>query len=63
MKKDFDNWNKRKKEINEEEPHFYREREIRWCSLGITTRLQERLAVLDEDRFGEIKKAIRNLIL
>lgn len=35
MQKDFDNWNKRKKEINEEEPNFYHQREIRWCSLGI----------------------------
>ncbi len=35
MKKDFDSWNKRKKELNEREPNFYREREIRWCSLGI----------------------------
>jgi mRNA-degrading endonuclease toxin of MazEF toxin-antitoxin module len=35
MKKDFDGWNKRKKEINEEKSNFYHEREIRWCSLGI----------------------------
>jgi mRNA-degrading endonuclease toxin of MazEF toxin-antitoxin module len=35
MQKDFDNWNTRKKEINEREPNFYYEREIRWCSLGI----------------------------
>ena len=35
MKKDFDNWNKRKKEINDEEPNFYHQREIRWCSLGL----------------------------
>jgi mRNA-degrading endonuclease toxin of MazEF toxin-antitoxin module len=35
MKKDFDSWNIRKKEINEDKPNFYREREIRWCSLGI----------------------------
>ncbi len=34
-KKDFDKWNKRKKEINDEEPNFYRARDIRWCSLGI----------------------------
>jgi len=33
--KDFDNWNKRKKELNEEKPNFYHEREIRWCSLGV----------------------------
>ena len=35
MQKDFDGWNKRKKEINQEQPNFYHEREIRWCSLGI----------------------------
>ena len=38
MKKDFDNWNKRKKEINDitdVESNFYRARDIRWCSLGI----------------------------
>ena len=35
MKKEFDLWNKRKKEINREVPNFYHEREIRWCSLGI----------------------------
>jgi|SRR3989344_1027668 len=33
--KDFDAWNKRKKEIDEDKPHFYYEREIRWCSLGV----------------------------
>ena len=35
MEKDFDNWNKRKKEINIGEPNFYKKREIRWCFLGI----------------------------
>ncbi len=35
MKKDFDKWNTRKKELNEKEPNFYYEREIRWCSLGV----------------------------
>lgn len=127
MEKDFDSWNIRKKEINEEEPNFYYEREIRWCSLGInigfeqdgtseaykrpvlivrgfsrhvclivplttstkknsyhfsigivegkeafailsqirlidTKRLHARLAVLDKDKFKEIKKAIKNLL-
>ena len=129
--KDFDLWNKRKKKINGENPHYYREGDIRWCSLGVnigfeqdgtseahsrpvliikgfsqnvcwivplttskkenpyhfdvgivdnqeafailsqirlidTKRLQERLVILDEDKFEnkfkEIKKAIRNLI-
>lgn len=127
MFKDFDKWNERKKEINREKPHYYRERDIRWCSLGInigfeqdgtskthsrpvliirgfsqhvclavplttskkknpyhfeigiiegkesfailsqirlidTKRLQDRLLILNEDKFKEIKKAIRNLI-
>ena len=35
MKKDFDKWNKRKKEINEQKPNFYHKREIRWYSLGL----------------------------
>jgi len=35
MKKDFDSWCARKKELNEVQPNFYKEREIRWCSLGI----------------------------
>jgi mRNA-degrading endonuclease toxin of MazEF toxin-antitoxin module len=127
MGKDFDNWNKRKKEINKREPNFYYEREIRWCSLGVnigfeedgtsktyrrpvliirgfsryvclavplttssknnpyhiavgiiegqeafvilsqirlidTKRLHDRLAILDKEKFKEIKKAIRSLI-
>ncbi len=128
MQKDFDNWNKRKREINQVEPHFYRERDIRWCSLGLnvgfeqdgtnkkyrrpvliikgfslhvclvvplttsiktnpyhfslgiieekeafaivsqvrlidTKRLHDRLAILDDNKFIELKKAIRDLIL
>jgi mRNA interferase MazF len=36
MFKDFDNWNKKKKEIHyENENRFYRPREIWWCSLGL----------------------------
>jgi UDP-N-acetylbacillosamine transaminase len=35
MKKDFDSWFVRKKELNDVQPNFYKEREIRWCSLGI----------------------------
>jgi mRNA-degrading endonuclease toxin of MazEF toxin-antitoxin module len=35
MKKDFDSWNKRKKEVNEQALNFYHEKEIRWCSLGL----------------------------
>jgi len=127
MEKDFDNWNKRKKEINKGEFNFYSKREIRWCSLGLnigfeqdgtnieycrpvliirgfsrnvclvvplttskkknlyhfsvgiiegqeafvilsqirlidTKRLQDRLTILDKDKFEEIRKAIRALI-
>ena len=35
MQKDFDTWNTRKKELDRVKPHFYYEREIRWCSLGV----------------------------
>ena len=127
MKKDFDGWNEKKKELDEQTPNFYHEREIRWCSLGMnigfeqdgtsteyrrpvlvikgfsrnvcliiplttsikknkyhysigiieskeafailsqirlvdTKRLHDRLAVLDKEKFEEIKKAIRFLI-
>ncbi len=41
MQKDFDNWSKRKKEINEGKPNFYHEREIRWCSLGINVGFEQ----------------------
>ena len=35
MKKDFDNWNIKKKEIHEQKPSvFCHPREIWWCSLG-----------------------------
>ena len=36
MQKDFDSWNEEKKQTNASEYlPFYREREIRWCRLGI----------------------------
>lgn len=35
MKKDFDSWNIKKKEIDNNEPNFYKARDIRWCSLGV----------------------------
>lgn len=35
MSKDFDTWNIKKKELETNKPNFYRERDIRWCSLGI----------------------------
>lgn len=127
MEKDFDSWNIRKKEIDAQNPHFYHEREIRWCSLGVnvgfeqdgtsnlylrpvliirgfnryvclivplttsrkenpfhagvgkienqqafvilsqirlidTKRLHDRIAILDKDKFKEIRKAIKDLI-
>ena len=127
MQKDFDNWNNRKKEIDNNESHFYYEREIRWCSLGVnigfeqdgtsqaykrpvliirgfsrhvclvvplttstkknpyhmsvgivedveafailsqirlidTKRLHDQLAVLNREKFNEIKKAIKDLL-
>ncbi|OGM96169.1 MAG: hypothetical protein A3B86_02535 [Candidatus Yanofskybacteria bacterium RIFCSPHIGHO2_02_FULL_38_22b] len=34
MNKDFDRWNKVKKETNIEEPRLYTVREIWWCRLG-----------------------------
>lgn len=35
MEKDFDNWNKKKKETNNEEPRLYTVREVWWCRLGV----------------------------
>ena len=36
MKKDFDNWNTKKKDINNNSLNrFYHPREIWWCSLGV----------------------------
>ena len=36
MQKDFDNWNKQKKQIDSEKQNrFYNAREIWWCSLGV----------------------------
>jgi mRNA-degrading endonuclease toxin of MazEF toxin-antitoxin module len=35
IEKDFDGWNQRKIAINTITPNFYREREVRWCSLGV----------------------------
>jgi mRNA-degrading endonuclease toxin of MazEF toxin-antitoxin module len=41
MQKDFDSWNKRKKEINNAQPNFYRARDIRWCSLGVNVGFEQ----------------------
>lgn len=36
MKKDFDGWNEKKKQVNERNSApFYHEREIWWCALGV----------------------------
>jgi mRNA-degrading endonuclease toxin of MazEF toxin-antitoxin module len=36
MKKDFDSWNTKKKEINSNSSNrFYHQREVWWCSLGV----------------------------
>jgi mRNA interferase MazF len=35
MRKDFDKWNKEKKQTNSRKGRFYHEREIWWCSLGV----------------------------
>jgi mRNA interferase MazF len=32
--KDFDNWNTRKKELQDNRPPTFKEREIWWCSIG-----------------------------
>ena len=49
MRKNFDNWNNKKKKINEENflDLFFHEREIWWCSLGLNKGvLLEKLATL-----------------
>jgi hypothetical protein len=40
MRKDFDKWNNKKKEINNQDffDLFFHEREIWWCSLGLNIR-------------------------
>jgi mRNA-degrading endonuclease toxin of MazEF toxin-antitoxin module len=39
--KDFDKWNTKKKELNYIKSHYYKEREIRWCSLGVNIGFEE----------------------
>lgn len=42
MQKDFDAWNKRKKNIHESKKHpFYHEREIWWCVLGTNVGVEQ----------------------
>ncbi len=35
MEKDFDRWNTKKKQTNDEQPRLYTVREIWWCRLGV----------------------------
>ena len=35
MKKDFDQWNKEKKQAHMEQPRLYTVREVWWCRLGV----------------------------
>ena len=35
MEKDFDDWNRKKRETHGEEPRLYTVREIWWCRLGV----------------------------
>ena len=42
MEKDFDNWNIKKKVINNsDKAPFYHEREIWWCSLGVNVGFEQ----------------------
>ena len=42
MKKDFDKWNKKKKQLeNREDTPFYHEREVWWCSLGVNVGFEQ----------------------
>ena|SRR3989344_5253685 len=42
MKKDFDKWNANKKTLhNKNTFHFYHEREIWWCSLGVNVGFEQ----------------------
>ena len=42
MKKDFDNWNKKKKQIHKQTSvPFFHTREIWWCSLGVNIGFEE----------------------
>ncbi len=42
MKKDFDNWNAKKKELHDRPAGpFYHEREVWWCALGINVGFEQ----------------------
>lgn len=40
-KKDFDTWNKSKKDIDKNKPLFFDEKEIWWCQLGVNIGSEE----------------------
>lgn len=42
MEKDFDGWNEQKKQVNARaDVLFYRERDVRWCQLGINVGFEQ----------------------
>ena len=43
MQKDFDTWNKRKKQINNLKDYLplYHERQVRWCRLGVNVGFEQ----------------------
>ena len=42
MEKNFDEWNEQKKKINDrQDTLLYREREVRWCQLGINVGFEQ----------------------
>ena len=77
MKKDFDDWNKNKKVINDDnENKLYHTRELWWCSLGLnvgseqdgtgkdidTKRFINKVGVLDLEAFKKITKAVKEFL-
>ena len=60
MKKEFDKWNERKKEIDVENKEAFAI--LSQIRLIDTKRLHDRLDIINKKRFDEIRKAIRDLI-
>ena len=51
MQKDFDGWNKKKKNINDQQmPPFCHERELWWCALGLNIGYEQDGSSLDYRR-------------
>jgi hypothetical protein len=60
MLKDFDKWNKIKKETDNKNVILdFHEREVWWCSL----RLLRKMGMVDEDEFLTLKYKFNNLYL